>query len=188
MRFSITLVAAFAAYTIAAPVASVKRAAVLSNKTYDEISISGGTAGNAEAEALAVFSALNLNDKANGRNPQTSRYMIPNTNWDPTVDAADIKFLSRVNNIANEAEVGAFNPAIEAASGAAKDALAAGKTKNKVLKLVATKLQLEIQAAQGKDTSAKLAAETKKLNNNIAADKARAGAASTKLAFAASTA
>ena len=66
--------------------------------------------------------------------------------------------------------------------------MAAGKTKNKVLKLVATKLQLEIQAAQGKDTSAKLAAETKKLNNNIAADKARAGAASTKLAFAASTA
>lgn len=80
MRFSITLVAAFAAYTIAAPVASVKRAAVLSNKTYDEISISGGTAGNAEAEALAVFSALNLNDKANGRNLQTSRYMIPNIN------------------------------------------------------------------------------------------------------------
>lgn len=65
--------------------------------------------------------------------------------------------------------------------------MAAGKTKNKVLKLVATKLQLEIQAAQGKDTSAKLAAELKKLNNNIAADKARAGAASTKLAFDAST-
>jgi len=66
MRFSAAFVIAFAAYTIAAPVASVKRAAVLSTKTYDEISISGGTAGNAEAEALAVFSALDLNDMANG--------------------------------------------------------------------------------------------------------------------------
>jgi hypothetical protein len=84
--------------------------------------------------------------------------------------------------------VGAFNPAIEAATGAEKDALAAGKTKNKVLKLMATKLQLEIKAAQGEDTSAKLEEELKKLNNNISADKARAGAASTKLAFDATTA
>lgn len=66
MRFSIALVTAFAAFTIAAPLASVKRARVLATKTYDEISISGGVAGNAEAEALAVFSALDLNDKANG--------------------------------------------------------------------------------------------------------------------------
>lgn len=104
------------------------------------------------------------------------------------VDPADIKFLASVNNIANKAEVGAFNPAIEAATGAEKDALAAGKTKNKVLKLMATKLQLEIKAAQGEDTSAKLEEELKKLNNNISADKARAGAASTKLAFDATTA
>lgn len=104
------------------------------------------------------------------------------------VDPADIKFLGSVNDIGNEAEKEAFNPAIEAATGAAKDALAAGKTKNKVLKLMATKLQLEIQAAQGKDTSAKLATELKKLNNNIAADKARAGNPSTAVAFDASTA
>lgn len=67
MRFSTALVVAFAAFTIAAPTGNVKRAAVLSTKTYDEISISGGTAGNAEAEALAVFSALDLSDMANGK-------------------------------------------------------------------------------------------------------------------------
>jgi hypothetical protein len=68
MRFSTALVATFAALALAAPTPSTnaKRAAVLGTKTYDEISISGGVAGNAQAEALAVFSALNLNDKANG--------------------------------------------------------------------------------------------------------------------------
>lgn len=46
---------------------------------------------------------------------------------------------------------------------------------------------VEISAAQGKDTAAKLATEAKKLNNNIALDKAAAGQASTKLAFDATT-
>jgi hypothetical protein len=55
----------------------------------------------------------------------------------------------------------------------------AGKTKNKVLKLMATKLQLEAKQAQGDDVSDKLAEELKKLNTNIAADKARAGSPST---------
>lgn len=48
---------------------------------------------------------------------------------------------------------------------------------------MATKLELMAKAAQGEDTSAKLAAETKKLNNNIALDKAAAGQASTFLTF-----
>ena len=67
MRFSTALLVAFASLAIAAPTPNVKRAAVLTAKTYDEISISGGTAGNGEAEALAVFSALDLNDLANGK-------------------------------------------------------------------------------------------------------------------------
>lgn len=95
--------------------------------------------------------------------------------------------MGSVNDIGNEAEKNAFNPAIAAATGAEKAALEAGKTKNKVLKLMATKLELEIEAAQGKDTSAKLAAELKKLNNNIATDAARAGQASTAVSFTAST-
>jgi hypothetical protein len=103
------------------------------------------------------------------------------------IDQADIDFLGSVNDIGNDAEVGAFNPAIAAASGSAKTALQNGKIKNKVLKLMATKLELTIQAAQGKDTSAKLAAELKKLNNNIALDKAAAGQPSTKLSFDATT-
>lgn len=53
---------------------------------------------------------------------------------------------------------------------------------------MATKLELQIKAAQGEDTAATLATETKKLDNNIALDKAAAGQASTKLAFDASTA
>jgi hypothetical protein len=62
----------------------------------------------------------------------------------------------------------------------------AGKTKNKVLKLMATKLQLEAKQAQGDDVSDKLAEELKKLNTNSAADKARAGSPSTALPFTAS--
>jgi hypothetical protein len=62
-----------------------------------------------------------------------------------------------------------------------------GKIKNKVLKLTATSLELQIKAAQGEDTSTKLAIKTKKLNNNIALDEKAAGQSSTKLAFDATT-
>lgn len=135
------------------------------------ISISGGTAGDAEAEAIAVLTnngALDMNDLAN-------------------VDPADIAFLGSVNDIANDAETDAFNPAIEAATGDEQIALENGKIKNKVLKLEATIIELSAKAAQGEDTSAKLAAEQKKLDNNIALDKAAAGQASTALTFDAST-
>lgn len=165
MRFQITTVAALVAVSSALPTLKVRQAGpVLADTTYDAISISGGQAGNAEAEALAVFSALDLNNPAN-------------------IDQADIKFLNSVNQVANQAEKGAFNPAIEAATGAEADALAAGKTKNKVLKLVATKLQLEAKQAQGEDVSAKLEEELTKLNNNIATDKQNAGKPSTALPF-----
>jgi hypothetical protein len=62
-----------------------------------------------------------------------------------------------------------------------------GKIKNKVLKLTATSLKLQIKAARGEDTAAKLAAETKGLNDNIALDEKAAGQASTKLPFDATT-
>lgn len=103
------------------------------------------------------------------------------------VAQADIDFLGSVNDIGNDAEVGAFNPAILAATGDEKVALQNGKIKNKVLKLTATSLELQIRAAQGEDTSAVLATETKKLNNNIALDEKAAGQPSTKLAFDATT-
>jgi len=183
MRFSTALLVAFASLAIAAPTPNVKRAAVLTAKTYDEISISGGTAGNGEAEALAVFSALDLNDLANGKLSQRQHTLIMFCTDRSIVDPADVKFLGGVNDVGNAAEKGAFNTAISAASGDAAQALQNGKIKNKILKLTATSLELQIQAAQGKDTAAKLASETKKLNNNIALDKAAAGQASTKLTF-----
>jgi hypothetical protein len=183
MRFQLATIVAFAALSAALPTLQVRQSGpVLADTTYDAISISGGQAGNAEQEALNVFKALNINDPA-------------------SVDKADIKFLNTVNQVANKAEKEAFNPAIEAATGAEKDALAvssipstthafltlhqAGKTKNKVLKLMATKLQLEAKQAQGEDVSEKLADELKKLNNNIATDKAQAGSPSTALPFTA---
>jgi hypothetical protein len=42
----------------------------------------------------------------------------------------DIDFLGAVNDIANDAETGVFNPAISAASGDEKTALTNGKIKN----------------------------------------------------------
>ncbi|KAF3044917.1 hypothetical protein E8E11_005525 [Didymella keratinophila] len=165
MHFQLTTIAALAAFTSALPTLKVRQSGpVLASTTYDAISISGGQAGNAEAEALAVFSALDLNNPGN-------------------IDAADIDFLGQVNDVANDAETEAFNPAIEAATGAEADALAAGKIKNKVLKLMATKIELEAKQAQGEDVAAKLEEELTKLNNNIATDKKNAGNPSTALPF-----
>lgn len=165
MRFTVALTAVFAAAASAAPLA---RRGVFTTKTYDELSISGGVAGNAGAEALAALAGLT----------------------DPAAaDKADLNFLDSVNSIGNEAEKKAFNPAIAAAGkGTAEaDALQRGKIKNKVLKLQATVLKLQAQAAQGQDVADKLATEQKKLANNIATDKKDAGKPSTKLAFDATT-
>ncbi|KAI1771232.1 hypothetical protein F4818DRAFT_216695 [Hypoxylon cercidicola] len=159
MRFSIALIAACAAAV---------QAGVFTQKKYDDISISGGTAGNAEQEALSVFSALDMNNLAGA-------------------DDADIDFLKSVNSICNDAEDEAFNPAIDAATGDAADALQRGKIKNKVLKLEASVIRLMIQQAQGEDVSADLAKESKKLQNNIKQDEDEAGNESTFLSFDATT-
>ena len=99
---------ALGALSIAAPTpdrrALVARAAVLKDTTYNAISISGGKAGNAKAEATAVFSALDLKNPGN-------------------IDPADLNFLNQVNQVANDAETDVFNPAIEAATGDEKTAL-----------------------------------------------------------------
>ncbi|KAI1652759.1 hypothetical protein F4813DRAFT_377003 [Daldinia decipiens] len=160
MRFSIALVAAYAAFA---------QAGVFTQQKYNDISISGGVAGNAQEEALAVFSALDTNNLA-------------------SADEDDIDFLKSVNKICNQAEEQAFNPAIDDASGETADAIQRGKIKNKVLKLQATILALMIQQAQGEDVSADMAKEQKKLDNNIKQDEDEAGKASTFLSFDATTA
>ncbi|RYP83565.1 hypothetical protein DL769_001319 [Monosporascus sp. CRB-8-3] len=174
MRLSFAVFTAFTASVFAAPLAArtdvglAKRQSVFSTKTYDQISISGGVAGNAEQEALEALSGLNLNDLASA-----------------TQD--DIEFLDSVNNICNEAEVNAFNEAIDRASGEEAEALQRGKIKNKVLKLEATMLRLMIEQAQGEDVADKIEAEAQKLNNNIQQDREEAGKESTFLSFDAST-
>ena len=173
MRFSIATIAAFAATALAAPSSFKdiiqKRQSSFQQQSYDDISISGGVAGNAEAEALQVFSALDMNNLA-------------------AATEADIDFLKSVNSICNDAETDAFNPAIEAADGEEADALQRGKIKNKVLKLGATMIRLMIEQAQGEDVADDIEKELKKLNNNIQQDEDEAGQPSTFLSFDAQTA
>ncbi|KZL83022.1 small secreted protein [Colletotrichum incanum] len=166
MKFSLIAVG-FAALAAAAPL-STRQNNVFSTQTFNDLSISGGTAGNAEQEAL---------DKLAGLPTDLTQ-----------VSKADLDFLNSVNQIANDAEKEAFNPAIEAATGEEADALQRGKIKNKVLKLTATMMKLQAQQAQGEDVAAKMAEEQKKLDNNIAQDVAEAGNESTALDFEASTA
>ncbi|RYP09300.1 hypothetical protein DL764_001347 [Monosporascus ibericus] len=174
MRLSFAIFTAFSASVFAAPLAArtdvglAKRQSVFSTKTYDEISISGGVAGNAEQEALDALSGLNFNNLASA-----------------TQD--DIAFLDSVNKICNEAEKNAFNVAIDNASGEEAEALQRGKIKNKVLKLEATMMRLMIDQAQGRDVAEKIEAESAKLNNNIQQDRDEAGKESTFLSFDAST-
>lgn len=101
MKFSLVTLG-FAALAVASPLAK-RQNNIFSNQDYNSLSISGGTAGNGEQEALEKLGGL-PNDLT-------------------TVSADDITFLGRVNSVANEAEKGAFNPAIEAATGAEKEAL-----------------------------------------------------------------
>lgn len=83
----------------------------LTLRTYNSMSISGGRAGNAAGEALAVWTAgLNLSDLTK-------------------ISKADLDILKVERENAERAETQAFNPAIEAASGDAKRALQCGKIK-----------------------------------------------------------
>ncbi|KAF1952351.1 hypothetical protein CC80DRAFT_422563 [Byssothecium circinans] len=155
MRFSASVILSglLATGAIAAPVQ--KRAGVLSKQTYAQFQVSSTAAGNAQAEVLKAF-PIDMNDLAN-------------------VDPADQKIISDARKVAESAEVdaGGFNDQIAADS--ANDALAVGKTKNKVLKLQLEVMDLMISQAQGKDEADKIAVEQKKLDTNIAADKKNAG-------------
>jgi len=77
---------------------AVAGGSVLTAQAYNDISISGGTSGNAEAEANALFSSV----------PSDLS----------TVSAADLKIIAGTHDVAEDAEVDAFNPAIDAAGGA----------------------------------------------------------------------
>jgi len=124
---------------------------------------SGGKAGTAQAEALAKL-PISTSDLA-------------------AVSAADLSTLQTERETAEAAETDAFNPAVDAASGAAATALQNGKIKNKVLKLTFEVAALQVQQAQGKDTADKIAEEQKKLDTNIALDEKAAGQVSRTVDF-----
>lgn len=93
----------FIGLTTAANAAVLHKRQVFSTSTYDDISISGGVAGNAAQEALKKLGGL----------PSDLS----------TVTEEDLDFLDNVNSICNDAETEAFNVAIDAASGEEADAL-----------------------------------------------------------------
>lgn len=148
MRFSASIVlSGLLASAFAAPIANEKRA--LTATSYADFQVSDGVAGNALAEVQAKF-------------PLPSDLS--------TVSAADQKVISDARVVAESAEVdaGGFNDALKTATGDAATALQVGKIKNKVLKLSLEVSDLQIsQAVDGKDNTAKIAAEQKKLDNNI---------------------
>jgi len=133
-------------------------------QAYADFQISDTPGGTALAEANAVFV-----DPFSGQDLAT-------------VSSTDLDAIQTMREAAESAETDDFDPQIAAATGAAADALSVGKTKNKVLKLVAEVQGINIKIAQGKaagtDTSAdeaSLAAEQTKLTTNINLDKANAG-------------
>ena len=99
-----TSVAASAATKAASAKTGGTAGSVLTASAYNDISISGKTAGTAEADAAALFSAIDQTDLAN-------------------VSKADLDIISGTHDVAEDAEVDAFNPAIDAASGDAADSL-----------------------------------------------------------------
>ncbi|KAI9056772.1 hypothetical protein FKP32DRAFT_1681940 [Trametes sanguinea] len=162
VRLSSVIFLAVVGLVTAAPIRVSKRAFQLQD--YADFQISDGTAGNAQAEANAVFV-----DPFDGVDLST-------------VDAQTLDAVQTMREAAESAETDQFNPAIDAASGAEADALQNGKIKNKVLKLTGEVQALNIQIAQakaaGKDTSdleSKVSEEQTKLTKNISLDKAAAG-------------
>ncbi|GJC98974.1 small secreted protein [Colletotrichum higginsianum] len=172
MKFSLILTS-LAAVASAAPGNIVqKRARVFTDKTFDELSISGGKAGTAKADAEAKLAGL----------PKDPAQLA-------LVDKLDLSFLSHVNQICNQAEISGYTKTIAGlAPGEDVLALERGKIQNKVLKLTATVLALQAQQTKGDNVTARLEEETKKLEKNIALDVAEAGKTATGLKFDANTA
>jgi len=99
-----TTAAAAASTATAAAVKAAAGGSVLTAAAYNDFQISSGTAGDAEAKANALFANIDMNNLA-------------------SVSASDLKIIKGVHDAAEDAEVDAFNPAIDAASGDAATAL-----------------------------------------------------------------
>ncbi|RKF54222.1 putative small secreted protein [Golovinomyces cichoracearum] len=143
---------------------SKEGASVLQSQKYNDFQISDGVAGKAEEEATALFKDINRDNLA-------------------ATSEEDLKRIKAVHDVAEDAEVEAFNPAVKSATGPDAEAIQAGKIKNKVLKLEATVLGLQIEQAKGKNVADKLAVEDKKLKKNISLDAEKAGQPSKGVPF-----
>ena len=116
--------------------------------SYADFQISDGTAGDAEAKANAVF-------------------VDPFAGVDlATLDSSVASNMNTMREAAEDAETSLFNPAIDAASGAAADALQNGKIANKVLKLTGEVQVLNIKIAKAKAAGT----DTSDLESDLAAE------------------
>jgi hypothetical protein len=180
MRFiAATILFGLVASSLASPIPDNKHAkrGVLTQQSYDDFQISDGVAGNSVAEVLANFPVRFVLPQ----NATLSSYLHTNTSQIDTSDlagvaASDLAIIQNSRLIAEAAETGAggFDDELDATSGDTTP-LQNGKIKNKVLKLQLEVLGLQIEQAQGKDTSSQITTETTKLNTNIALDDAAAG-------------
>lgn len=82
----------------AAAATTAETGSVLSSSAYNDFQISSGVAGNAEEEANALFSAIDTSNLA-------------------AVSKADLDIIKATHDVAEDAEVEAFNPALEDATG-----------------------------------------------------------------------
>ncbi|KAF4830734.1 hypothetical protein CGCTS75_v005647 [Colletotrichum tropicale] len=165
MRFSNTavlLLSAAVSLAAALPTTSQVDAALdkraLVDRTYAEIQISDGVAGNAADEAKAKFPV------------------------DPaTASAADLQVVKKAAQLVGDAENLAFVPANDKSQEASN-----GFIKNKVLKNYLGLLSLQIQKAQGANVAnidTRIAGEQTKLDKNTNTDKQHAGQASKGVQF-----
>ncbi|KAI8185348.1 hypothetical protein K4K51_011756 [Colletotrichum sp. SAR 10_75] len=165
MRFTNTavlLLSAAVSLAAALPTASQVDAALdkraLVDRTYAEIQISDGVAGNAADEAKAKFPV------------------------DPTTaSAADLQVVKKAAQLVGDAENLAFVPANDKSQEASN-----GFIKNKVLKNYLGLLSLQIQKAQGANVAnidTRIAGEQTKLDKNTNTDKQHAGQASKGVQF-----
>lgn len=95
MQFSISTIALYATLFLTVSALPLSSRA-LASQAYDDLSISAGQAGDAEAEASAKI-GIDTSDLAN-------------------VSKADLEIIEGIHDVANDAEVGAFNPALDAAT------------------------------------------------------------------------
>lgn len=187
--------------TAAAPISQPHQKRALTLQTYDSMSISNGTGGNAEAEAEAVWTAgvdlSNLVDISASDLAVLKVYplsFLPSPLFQTWILIEMLWKLQVERENAEDAETQGFDPAISAASGATADALQVGKIKNKVLKLFGeqqvTQIEIAQKQASGEDTSSEessLKDTQTKLANNIALDKANAGKTSQAISFVGET-